>query len=209
MVEMLAYILSTAATDGLVLMHQAISIHCADYIYICVYIYILCNGPVSYKNINKNIYGQQHLEIEPHFYPSGRGWRGIVVLVRAGSCQTLHNAYLWNCRKDFLPSKFYRIVWTWSCATSWSFAHLPHMGLSMGQKLQVPLGARFCGTHISETTGWIYTIWNSIELSKPAAAQHHRLMTLTLDFQGQMLTKLYHRNRRADWHGTKGMSFDR
>ena len=45
--EMHAYILSTAATDGLVLMHQAISIHCADYIYI----YILCNGPVSYKNI--------------------------------------------------------------------------------------------------------------------------------------------------------------
>ena len=35
------------------------------------------------------------------------------------------------------------------------------------------------------------------------------LMTLTLDFQGQMLKMLYLRNRRADWHGTKGMWVDR
>ena len=34
-------------------------------------------------------------------------------------------------------------------------------------------------------------------------------MTLTLDFQGQILEMLYLRNGRADWHGTKGMWVDR
>ena len=37
----------------------------------------------------------------------------------------------------------------------------------------------------------------------------HWAMTLTLNFQGQILKMLYHRNRRADWHGTKGMWVDR
>ena len=34
-------------------------------------------------------------------------------------------------------------------------------------------------------------------------------MTLTLDFQGQILKMLYLRNERADWHGTKAMWIDR
>ena len=34
-------------------------------------------------------------------------------------------------------------------------------------------------------------------------------MTLTLDFQGQILKLLYLRNGRADWHGTKEMWVDR
>ena len=34
-------------------------------------------------------------------------------------------------------------------------------------------------------------------------------MTLTLDFEGQILKMLYVRNGRADWHGTKGMWVDR
>ena len=34
-------------------------------------------------------------------------------------------------------------------------------------------------------------------------------MTLTLDFQGQILKKLYLRNGMADWHGTKRMWVDR
>ena len=29
-------------------------------------------------------------------------------------------------------------------------------------------------------------------------------MTLALDFQGQILKKLYPRNGTVDWHGTKG-----
>ena len=52
---------------------------------------------------------------------------------------------------------------------------------------QVPLGSRLCGTHIPETAWWIYTIRRSAELAKPVVVQHHRLMTFTLDFQGQML----------------------
>ena len=34
-------------------------------------------------------------------------------------------------------------------------------------------------------------------------------MTLTLDFQGQILEMLCLGNGRADWHGTKGMWVDR
>ena len=34
-------------------------------------------------------------------------------------------------------------------------------------------------------------------------------MTLTLDFQGQILKMLYLRNGRADWHGTKAVWIDR
>ena len=34
-------------------------------------------------------------------------------------------------------------------------------------------------------------------------------MTLTLDFQGQILKMQYLRNGRADWHGTKGIWVDR
>ena len=84
------------------------------------------------------------MEIEPHFYPSGRGWRGIVVLTRAGSCQTLQNAFLWNCRTDFQSSikncldlKLCNIM-----------AYLPHMGLPMGQKLRYHWGPDFV-EHIS------------------------------------------------------------
>ena len=85
------------------------------------------------------------------------------------------------------------------------------MGLLMGQKL-VKSGstwARLCRTHISETVGWIYTIWNSMELSKPVVVQHHGHLNLTLDFQGKSLKMLYLRNGWADWHGTKGMWVDR
>ena len=85
------------------------------------------------------------------------------------------------------------------------------MGLSMGQKLfkSGSTWARFCGTHISETIGWIYTIWSSMELSRPVVVQHHGHLTLTLDFQGQILKMLYLRNGRGDWHGKKRIWVDR
>ena len=44
-----------------------------------------------------------------------------------------------------------------------------------------------------------------MELSRPVIVQHHGHLTLTLDFQGQILKMLYLRNGRADWRGTKGM----
>ena len=86
------------------------------------------------------------------------------------------------------------------------------MGLPMGQKLlkSGSTWARLCGTHISETTGWIYPIWSSMELSRPrVVVQRHGHLTLTLDFQGQILKMLYLMNGRADWHGTKGMWVNR
>ena len=62
----------------------------------------------------------------------------------------------------------------------------------------------FCGT-----AGWIYTIWSSMELSRTVVVQHHGHLTLTVEFQGQILKMLYLCNGRADWHGTKGMWIDR
>ena len=81
------------------------------------------------------------------------------------------------------------------------------MGLPMGQKLvkSSSTWARHCGTQISETAGWIYTCWSSMELSRPVVVQHYGHLTLTLDFQGQILKMLYLRNGMVDWHGTKGM----
>ena len=85
------------------------------------------------------------------------------------------------------------------------------MVLPLGQQL-VKWGctwARQCGTHITETTGWIYTIWSSMELSRPVVVQHHGQLTFTLDFQGQILKMLYLRNGGADWHGTSRMWINR
>ena len=48
-----------------------------------------------------------------------------------------------------------------------------------------------------------------MELSRPVVVQHHGHLTLTLDFQGQILKMMYLRNGRADWHGTKGMWINR
>ena len=46
--------------------------------------------------------------------------------------QTLRNAYLWNCWMDLPHLKFHGLA---CCATSQLLAHLPHMGMPMGQKL--------------------------------------------------------------------------
>ena len=48
-----------------------------------------------------------------------------------------------------------------------------------------------------------------MEMSRPVVVQHHGHVTLTLDFQGQILKMLYLRNGRDDWHGTKGIWVDR
>ena len=70
--------------------------------------------------------------------------------------------------------------------------------------------------HLGQTLRNSY-LWNhwmdfyylsSMELSRPVVVQHHGHLTLTMDFQGQILKMLYLRNGRADWHGTKGMWID-
>ena len=82
------------------------------------------------------------------------GWRGIVVMVRAGGradgrLPNLRNPYLCNRLTDFLHSKFCGIVWACRCALSWPYAHLPHMGLPMGQKL------------VKFATNWVQTLRNA------------------------------------------------
>ena len=57
--------------------------------------------------------------------------------------------------------------------------------------------------------------WNERDLSRQNVGPMLWLsmftssMTLTLDFQGQIMKKSYLRNGRADWHGTKGIWVDR
>ena len=56
--------------------------------------------------------------------------------------------------------------------------------------------------------------WNESDVSRKIVgpmlwlSMSTSLLTLTLDFQGQILKMLYPRNGRADWHGTKGMWVD-
>ena len=46
-------------------------------------------------------------------------------------------------------------------------------------------------------------------LSRPVVVQHHGHLTLTLNFQGQILKMLNLRNGRSDWYGMKGIWMDR
>ena len=66
---------------------------------------------------------------------SPQDWRGTVRVRAGGRLPDLRNPYLCNRLTDFRDSKFCGIVYACSCALSWSFAHLPHMGLPVGQKL--------------------------------------------------------------------------
>ena len=103
---------------------------------------------INSKNITAFLIRYTFLPLSPP------GCRGIVVTVRAGGrlggrLPNLRNPYLSNRLTDFLNSKFCGIVSASSCALSWSFAHLPHMGLRIGQKL-VKFG-----------TNWVQTLRNT------------------------------------------------
>ena len=85
-------------------------------------------------------------------------------------------------------------------------SNLPYMGLAHGLIL-VNWGstwARLCGSHISETVGWIYAIHSYMELSGPVVVQHYCHFIFTLEIQGQIWKILYRRNGRVDWHFIKG-----
>ena len=60
---------------------------------------------------------------------------------------------------------------------------------------------------------YLWNHWMDLHCSmvfyKLVVVQYHGLMTFTLDFQGQIMKKPYQRNRKAGWHGTKGMWIDR
>ena len=88
------------------------------------------------------------------------GWRGIVITVRAGGCQTCGthiSVTAWrifsiqssvelsrpvgvHCH-DHMP-----ICPIWACPWAKNLSNLPQ------------IGSRLCGKHISETAGWIYPI---------------------------------------------------
>ena len=40
------------------------------------------------------------------------------------------------------------------------------------------IGSRLCGTHISETAGWIYPIWSFMDLSGPVVVQRHSYLPI-------------------------------
>ena len=69
------------------------------------------------------------------FIPQPSGLEGYCRHGPGGRLPDLWNPYLCNRLTDVLFLKFCGIVEACSCALSWSFAHSPHMGLLMGQKL--------------------------------------------------------------------------
>ena len=58
-------------------------------------------------------------------------------------------------------------------------------------------------------TWLIWTIWTSLSTVRERLLNLITHSLTHLDFQGQILTMLYLRNGRADWHRTKGMWVDR
>ena len=127
-----------------------------------------------------------------HFYPSALRAGGVLssrsgrAVGRSGGCQ---------------------IRGTHFSVTAWRIFSIKSF-VELSRPLVAALGPDFA-EHIFETAGWIYAIRSSMELSRPVVVQHQGHLTLTLDFQGQILKMLYLRNGMADWHGTKGMWVDR
>ena len=69
---------------------------------------------------------------------------------------------------DFLCSKFYGIAWACSCALSWSFAHLPHMGLPRVQKL-VKFGTNWVQTL---RNAYLWNRWMDLQPCQPLRILH-------------------------------------
>ena len=111
-----------------------------------------------------------------------------------GGAQTLRNSYLQNFWSDLLHSNDMVIC---------PFAIY---GLAHGPKtcqITYHWSPYFTENISPETAGWIYTVLSSMEKPKHVVVQHPGLVALTLDCQ--ILIKPYQRNRKAIWHGTKGM----
>ena len=82
-----------------------------------------------------------------------------------GRLPDLRNLYLCNRLMDYLHSKFCGIVWAchrhlpicplWPCPWANNLSNLPQTG------------SRHCGTHVSQTVGWIYPFkisWTCLDL---------------------------------------------
>ena len=101
--------------------------------------------------------------------------------------QTLRNPYLWNHWMDLYHFEFYGIVLTCSCATSWSF--------------DLDLGFSRSNFENAVSQEWKGRLtWNERDVNRYDVTPTLWLstfpspMTLTLDFQGQILKRSYLRN---------------
>ena len=97
-----------------------------------------------------------------------------------GRLPNLRNPYLCNCLMDFHRSKLcgmsrpvvvhchghLPICPIWACPWTKNLSNLAQ------------IGSRLCGTHISETTGWIYPIWSFMDLSGPVVVQCHSYLPI-------------------------------
>ena len=112
------------------------------------------------------------------------GWRGIVVTVRAGGrvggCQTCGTHisvtawWIFTVRSSVELSKPVVV----HC-----HGHLPICPLwaspwAKNLSNLAQIGSRLCGTHISETAGWIYPNWSFMDLSGPVVVQRHSYLPI-------------------------------
>ena len=130
--------------------------------------------------------GSVRLSVRPSVPPSVRhtflplsppGWRGIVVTVRAGGraggCQTCGTHisvtawWIFSIQSSVVLSRpvgvhrhgHMPICPIWACPWAKNLSNLPQ------------IRSRLCGTHISETAGWIYPIQSFMDLSRPVVVQ--------------------------------------
>ena len=122
------------------------------------------------------------LDIFVSFLPlSPPGWRGIVVTVRAGGrlpdCGTHISVTawrifsIWSSVGLFMPVVVHchghlPISPIWACPWAKNLSNLPQ------------IGSRLCGTQISETAGWIYSISSFVDLSGHVVVQRHSYLPI-------------------------------
>ena len=128
------------------------------------------------ENFNIWIFGnlKKNLSLSPP------GWRGIVVTVRAGGCQTCGTHIFvtawrifsfWSSVELSRPVVMHchghlSICPIWACPWAKNLSNLPQ------------IGSRLCGLHISETAGWMYPISSFMDLSRPVVVHCHSYLPI-------------------------------
>ena len=117
------------------------------------------------------------------FDRSDRSFSRIVWSLAGGRLPDLWNPYLCNRLTDFLCLNVWssvelsrpevvhchghlRIWPIWACPWAKYLTNLPQ------------IGSRLCGTHICETTGWIYPIQSFMDLYRPVVVHRHSYLPI-------------------------------
>ena len=116
------------------------------------------------------------------FYPSALRAGGVLSSRsgRAGSCQTCGThisvtaEWILTVRSSVELSRpvvvhchgHLPICPIWACPWAKNLSNLAQ------------IGSRLCGTHISETAGWNYPIWNFMDMSRPVVVQRHSYLPI-------------------------------